>query len=159
MKDEDALDGNGDALPLLNTETNVVDSDEGVLDVGQLKKLDDLVDVGNLLLLQGRKHTASAGEMRSGETDHGTNPRNVGRLSKKGAELQSLSDGLVRLVQVDLGNVTGRPLERFAERSTVDLDASLDDTVILSESENIKEARKADAEGPSVAAFCRRQVA
>lgn len=65
----------------------------------------------------------------------------------------------MRLVQVDLRNVTGRPLEGLAERSTVNLDASLDDSVILSESEYIEEARRADAEGLSVAASCRRQVA
>lgn len=58
MTIRDALDGDGDSLPLLDTETNVVDSDEGVLDVGQLEKVDDLVDVGHLLLLQGRKHTS-----------------------------------------------------------------------------------------------------
>lgn len=62
MTIRDALDGDGDSLPLLDTETNVVDSDEGVLDVGQLEKVDDLVDVGHLLLLQGRKHTASEGD-------------------------------------------------------------------------------------------------
>lgn len=65
----------------------------------------------------------------------------------------------MRLVQVDLRNVTGRPLEGLAERSTVNLDTSLDNSVILSESEDIKEARRADAEGLSVAAFSRRQVA
>lgn len=78
----DKLDTDGDALALLDTETDVVLADESILDVVKLKEVDDGVDICDLLRL-----------------------RNVAGLAKKGRENERLADGLCRLVNVHLGDV------------------------------------------------------
>lgn len=92
------------------------------LDLSQLEQVNDSVNVSNLLLF-----------------------RYVGRLSEQGGKDEGFTNRLRGFVDIHLADVSSGSLERSAEGSSVNLNVAVDDTVILSKSENIEKCRLAGA--------------
>jgi hypothetical protein len=67
--------------------------------------------------------------------------RSLAALTKEGRELESLTDGGVRLVYVELLAVTGGSLERDRERAAIHHDLAINGTVGLALSQDIEQSR------------------
>lgn len=113
----DELNTDGEALALFDGETRSDTTDECVLNVVQLEKIDNCVDVSKLFLL-----------------------RSVAGLSEKSAELKRFSDGTQWLVNIKLLTVTCRTLERDWKLAPINHDRSVDSTVSLTLGKDIEKS-------------------
>jgi hypothetical protein len=103
------LNTNCHSLALLDRKTSPNLANQRVLKIVKLKKVNDGIDVSQLLL-----------------------PRCIAALTKKCRELESLSDSAKRFVNIELLAVSGRSLERDRKWTTIDQNFSVDSTFGLS---------------------------